>query len=635
MPATSGSPTQIATSQPTKTALSNTPADQFQAGDLGYAQDEFLAGNCPLYGLVLTGGPAVNGTTVLSVYQNSAARWVSLSVLVASATLVVPNIAALQALDSAGYDSGQLVNVQTLRSAGYFTLDKNSTATPDNITIVDALNATGNWLRQENTALSWTYQTTWYVDSDLGNDEAVGNVPGAALETVAELARRLTCVFQDSTYTVNLLEDIPVTDSFVDKRRVVTGDTTKTGNGSSIVFVGVRAVSSTFTAAAGTHNTAPASAAANAQAQAVRAAGSFAAADVGKLLVDGQGNTAWVLTEQDGTLTARVTDFLTPTGFWQASPAGEGTSSLCTVTKWRAPIITGAAPVGNGTNFGVSLYFQNIEFDDYNGSQNLGGVYNNGATISLWNCKISDSGGLGTTPTFFASGSFGFAFLQGVMVQHKDSANSYAFFYSGAQLSPGLMVQWLWGNGGRRIKFVLGMSPTQVQGFCVQAGWVESGATKAETPAAHVIGAGTDGSWLGVYNDFGTLATPTLAAIQINSAARVRVDGSIYGTAVGGAAVGGVSGIASVNGGIAWLARNMDLVTPQLCFNLVPTGAGTAFYLDALASTTGSITAANAGAVLPALIVCTTWAQYIGAVPAGWDRNMRNPANNGGFYRGL
>ena len=175
-----------------------------------------------------------------------------------------------------------------------------------------------------------------------------------------------------------------------------------------------------------------------------------------------------------------------------------------------------------------------------------------------------------------------------------------------------------------------------ISGLCVQAGWI-SGSSSFTSRAASgsIVINGGSGSWLGVYNDFGTRATPTLAAIQINSAARVRVDGSIYGTAVGGAAVGGVSGIASVNGGIAWLARNMDLVTPQLCFNLVPTGAGTAFYLDALASTTGSITAANAGAVLPALIVCTTWAQYIGAVPAGWDRNMRNPANNGGFYRGL
>ena len=68
MPATSGSPTQIATSQPTKAALSNTPADQFQSGDLGYVQEELVAGRCPLFSLVQSGGPTVDGTLVLVGY---------------------------------------------------------------------------------------------------------------------------------------------------------------------------------------------------------------------------------------------------------------------------------------------------------------------------------------------------------------------------------------------------------------------------------------------------------------------------------------------------------------------------------------------------------------------------------------
>lgn len=639
MPATSGSPTQIATSQPTKVALSNTPSDQFQGGDLAYVQEEFVAGRCALYALVPTSGPAVNGVTVLAVYQNANARWVALSLVAPSGTLVVPNIAALQALDSAGYPSGQLVNVQTLRSAGYFVLDKDSTATPDNITVVDALNATGNWLRQENEALSWTYQTTWYVDPAAGNDEGTGATPATALKTVAELARRLTCVFQGALYTVNLLGNIPVTDSFVDKRRIVTGAATKTANGSSIMFVGVRTVTGTYTSAAGTKNTDPNTAAASAQAEVVRAAGSWTSADVGKLLVDSGGNTAWVLTEKDAAATARVTDWLTSAGFWQATPVVGDTSSICTVTTWRAPIITGAS-IGPQSAFGVGLYFQNIEFDDYNGSQDVGGVFNGGAFISLWVCKISDSGGLGTAPAFFAGGSYGLALLQGVLVQHKDAANSYAFFDSGAKLSPGLMVQWLWGNGGRRIKLVLTMSPTQILGFCVQAGWVECGSVKADPVAAsHNIGAAQSGSWLGVYQDFGSLNVATLAAIQVNNAGRLRIDGSVYGTAAGAASAGNISGLSSTNGGTMWLAKNMikylDVgATSTLCFNLVPKGPDE-FSLDALANTVGSITAANGGAVLPISIVCTSWAQYIGAVPNGWARNMRNPSNNGGFYQGI
>lgn len=82
MPATSGSPTQIATSCLTKAELSGEPVDQFKNGDLGWAHSELGLPHGPLYALVKSGGPAVNGVTVLSVFQQPTMRWVSLSLLV-------------------------------------------------------------------------------------------------------------------------------------------------------------------------------------------------------------------------------------------------------------------------------------------------------------------------------------------------------------------------------------------------------------------------------------------------------------------------------------------------------------------------------------------------------------------------
>lgn len=556
--------------------------------------------------------------------------------------LNIASVAILGTWDAGHLEEGARAWTADVRDV--WVLAKNALAgtAADGITVIAATGAGASafWIRQSEGDMYWSYQGTWSVDPAAGVDTNTGASPAQAIKTVAELSRRLVQVRQNTSFTVNLLGNIPVTDSFVDRRQIIGGAATKTLNGSTIFFTGQRTVTGTFSAAAGTHNTVPNVAVGNistAQAEAIRAAGSWVAADVGKLIVDSSGNTAWILTEKDAAQTARVTDWLTSGGFWQATPDVEGTSSLCSVTTWRAPIITGSPAIGTSSGLGIAIYFQNVEFDDFNGSQAVGGVYNNGALLSLWVCKISDNNGA-QSPTFFANGSFGLAIFQGVMVQHRDSANSYAFFYAGAAQSPGLHVQWLWGNGGRRVKVQLGTSPNQVQGLCIQAGWVECGNTKAEVPAMHNIGANQDGSWLGVYQDFGSLVVATLAAIQVNAGGRLRVDGSVYGTSAGGSAPGGVSGLASQNGGIMWLPRNMlaaNAATPQLCFNLVPTGAGTEFYLDALASTTGSITAANGGAVLPISIVCTTFAQYIGAVPNGWARNMRNPANNGGFYQGL
>jgi len=85
MPNVSGSPTQNRTSQPTIAALEGTPADQFNDGDQGYVDDQLGSAWGPFYFLQRAASavgalPAVNGTTVLSVYQQPTDRWLSLSV---------------------------------------------------------------------------------------------------------------------------------------------------------------------------------------------------------------------------------------------------------------------------------------------------------------------------------------------------------------------------------------------------------------------------------------------------------------------------------------------------------------------------------------------------------------------------
>jgi hypothetical protein len=81
VPSTSGSPTQIATSVQTKAELSGVIASQFKGGDLGFVADELVAPHGPLYVLVLSGGPPVDGADVLPVFDIAGARWVSLSLV--------------------------------------------------------------------------------------------------------------------------------------------------------------------------------------------------------------------------------------------------------------------------------------------------------------------------------------------------------------------------------------------------------------------------------------------------------------------------------------------------------------------------------------------------------------------------
>ncbi len=546
--------------------------------------------------------------------------------------LNIATVASLGTWDAGHLEEGARAWTADVRDVWVLAKTALAGTAADGITVIAATGAGGSafWIRQSEGDMYWSYQGTWSVDPAAGLDTNTGASPAQAIKTVAELSRRLVQVRQNTSFTVNVLGDVPNTDNFADRRKVVGGATSGSAYGSVITFQGQRTVTAAITLAAGTQQTLPTRAAATAQAEAVLGAGSWVAADVGKLIVDGGGNTAFILSEKAAGATARVTDWIASNDAYAAAPV-EGAANVVTLTKWRAPILVGG--VAPQPTVAYAVAWRDFDFDDT--GNNIRPFVNQGAVCFFSRCRISNANG-GTAVRFFTAGSFGFCQLTGCLVQNT-SPISLAAFTLGHANSPGLSLLWTFGNGFRNVLVTLSSTANNLLGVCVQNGNIEcSGTTQFYSGPVHNLASTSTGQWVGVYNDFNTFATAILGAIVVNAGARIRVEGSVYGTQVGTASAGGMSGLASLNGGVMFLPKNMDAaVTANNCFNLVPTGAGTAFYLDGLASTTGSITAANGGAVLPISIVCTTFAQYIGAVANGWARNMRNPANNGGFYQGL
>ncbi len=550
--------------------------------------------------------------------------------------LNVATLATLTAWEAGHLEDGARAWTADLHDA--WVLSKNAIAgtAADGITVVAASGAgpSAFWIRQFEGDLYWNYQATWYVDSLNGTDVSSGASPAAALATVAEVGRRLLHVRQNSSFTVNVLNDVPATDSFVDMRRLSGGAAGAATYGSLITFQGQRNVQSTITLAAGTKQSDPAAAAASAQAEVVRAAGNWVVADVGKMVVDSAGNYAFILTAKDLAQTARVTDWLTSADAFTVAPQTEGSASVITLTKWRAPVqVCGLIPQQGSTGFAIK--FSDFEFDDT--GNNFRPFMSVGAAWYIRSSKVSNANG-GTALRLFGVGSQGFAQLTGFML-HNTQGASRSNCTIGIT-SPGLHVNFQGGCGAYRTRLILAEASCIVLGMCFQDGYIENGVSNnVPSGGPHILGFAALGQGLGFYADFDSLNTSILAAIQVRTSGRLRVEGALYGTLAGTAALGGTNCLSSQDGGLMWLPKNM--LTPGgggtniNCFNLIPSAGATEFYLDGLANTVGTVTAANGGAVLPIAIVCTTFAQYIGAVPNGFARNMRNMSNDGGFLQGI
>lgn len=609
MPATSGSPTQIATSQPTKVALSGTPADQFQGGDLGYVQEEFVAGRCALFALVPTGGPAVDGTLVLSVYQNSAARWVSLA-LIDPGSISVANIAELQALPNGGMKEGTWVYVRSVRA--WWELSFTLGATTDAITVVTAQSGgTARWVRQDANDLYWSYTTTWYVDPVAGNDENTGAASNLALKTVAEFCRRLRFGVPNTSYTINVLADVPNTDICNPQvRMLTTSGQTGAAFGATLTFKGQRTVVRAGTTAAGTTQTDPTAAAATAQAEIVDAAAAWGA-DAGRLVVlsDANSRQAWVLSGKTNVVGAagRVTDWISAAGSYITGNPGAGIAySVVTLTKFRAQVqqspSTTTAPAT-----GFALIFQDVELDDM-GAANAARPFNGYVNLRFFSAKLSNNNN--------ANSSFNFSFG---MLGGFYGVTGSLFENGGATLATvalatvtAVRTSFFLGNGCRRARLQNTFSLTSMTGMCIQGGWLQVSTSTGENPSGTcVIGAAGNGLWLGVYNDYDLPAASGITdLVFVFQTCGCSIQGSVYGVGDGVTAINGLRADVGAQVKIrASLNEPGGGATATTSFNLQPSGAGLQMSLNNAATTMPNLNA-SAGAVLPALAAYTTFAQY-------------------------
>ena len=612
MPATSGSPTQIATSQPTKAALSNTPADQFQSGDLGYVQEELVAGRCPLYALVQSGGPTVDGTLVLSVYQQPNARWVSLTIVAPGGSgISVANVAELKLLPNGSLKEGTWAYVRSLRS--WWAYASGLGGTSDDITLATALTG-GNarWTRLIDPADTyWAYTLTWYVDPVAGNDENTGIASNTALKTVAELCRRLRWGVIGGSYTINVLNNVPATDLCNPQVRQITGGNGAVGTyGVTWTFVGQRTVTRSGTTAAGTTQTNPAAAAATAQAEIVDAAVAWGA-DEGQLVVAANGDTAWVLTGKTNVVgsAGRVTDWSTTTNSFSGSPGtggpGAGVAySVVTLTTWRAQVQQNGHIANNTTGIQVfGLIFDSLDFDDL-GSQfsPFLGVL----SARFFKCRLSNAGGGGNYT--FTGGLTSVSFLDfgGVLFNNVNAGG-----VQGITIGNGnqLRLRMAGRCGARRTRIELGniTANSTISGLCIQGGWIRGGETAGVACPAVSIGSTFNGGWLGIYNDFNVPAGITAAILLNQVQTKFVIGGSVYGVGDGATAITGLR----VNSGCRVNIKSTisEVGTSTTIWNLLASGAGTQLSLDGDATTMPNLNA-SAGAVLPAAAPYLTFAQY-------------------------
>jgi hypothetical protein len=215
--------------------LASRPIASKKSGDLAWLEDKAGTPEGQLFFLDRDSVLVVDGVGVLTAL-GGVGRWLSVKLYGSGTGMSVAELSDLTAIDDLALLEGAQVYVQTLRDAFFLF---SGVIAPDGITILAALSGTQTWLRAGFASLSWSEQTTWYVNPDplVGDDEAVGDVV-APIQTVAELSRRLRALKRGSTYTINCLGTIPSTDTLDMTGRVTVG----TGARPILIFAGQRTV---------------------------------------------------------------------------------------------------------------------------------------------------------------------------------------------------------------------------------------------------------------------------------------------------------------------------------------------------------------------------------------------------------
>lgn len=527
--------------------------------------------------------------------------------------------AALGARDASKLEDG--ARGWTAAQRDEWALVKNAVAgtVADGITIVAATGGGPNafWMRQQLSEVYWAYQATWYQDSVAGNDDAQGDVLGAPVKTVAEIARRLRFGKNGTTYVVNVLNDVPVTDSFTPNTTLVgagSATTTTLTYGTTFQFLGQRTTTRSGTFAAGTQQTDPTRAAATAQAEAVDAGVASWATDVGNLIVNQDGKTAWVISAKGGGNTARVGDWVTSAFAWTATPPAAGnTYSVVTLTRWRAPFGVQGQAQGAQT-LTAPILFDNFHFDNIQ-LQRL--VYGSSSIVFARTCKFSNEQALlagAATNTFnlptglVQNARTRLVISAGMLMNYGTGVAAPTLSLSGSStvFNPGSVAY--------KCRFFMGDGPVFFQGMCIQGGWIQVGTSTGESPGAGVNfgSASSNGFWNGIYNDFDLPAGSGIAAaIQVGKTNSACVVNSIYGVGDGVTVIRGLyvrdSGKVTILSTI--FEQGSGSETTTTCWNLQPSAGAAQIDINALVQTMTDINAA-AGAVLPVKQNCTTFNNY-------------------------
>ncbi len=130
------------------------------------------------------------------------------------------NITELKASNDLLYNNGFVAFVETLK--GYFSLDKTSAQTADNISITTTNSGTGRWYRLNVKTGYWNKQSNWYINSVSGNDENDGYTSLTPIKTWSEYTRRVGINPEISNRVdIYILEDMPSTDPVILRPQIV------------------------------------------------------------------------------------------------------------------------------------------------------------------------------------------------------------------------------------------------------------------------------------------------------------------------------------------------------------------------------------------------------------------------------
>lgn len=347
----------------------------------------------------------------------------------------VSNLATLSLITNPG--TVAIAEVQT--NLGLYIFSPTSTTTADGYIVVAPPTGIGRWFRQMSGHRFWQNQLNYFVDPVSGNDENTGLDSSHPVKTIKELSYRLGDHIIRGI-TVNLLNDLPSTDSLGQLvfRGVV--DSSITGGQPQINVVGQMVTTRTGTFSAATSQV-PAS---NLAASASDTSVSDWTSDVGNMIVVTSGavvgSFAWVLKDL-GSNTARLTQW-TLSSFMgnSAAPSASDTYKIVTLTAVPSsvPELLGQTKVGaaeqvllTNISFAAALQITRDTENQHNfrGCKIAGLFTVSGGRVEVAGClsntitatgpdswlRMDQSGILSSSATVFSSGA-GFNFVN-VVVQ--------------------------------------------------------------------------------------------------------------------------------------------------------------------------------------------------------------------------